>query len=70
MVEEIMRISYYRRLSSLVASYKVKAVAYYFYSAKILTKYTNLGTITTADKEPYNLTTIGVDIAINLNAEA
>jgi hypothetical protein len=65
-----MRISHYGRLSSLVASYKVRAVAYCFHSAKILTKYTDLGTIATADKEPYNLTTIGVDTAINLNAEA
>jgi hypothetical protein len=70
MVKEIIRISYYRRLSSLVASYKVRVIAYYFHSAKILTKYTDLGTIAITDKELYNLTTIGVDTTINLNAEA
>jgi hypothetical protein len=36
---------------------------------EILMKDTNLGTITTADKELYNLTAISVDIAIDLNAE-
>jgi hypothetical protein len=68
-VKEIMRINYYRRLSSLVVSYKVKAITYYFNSMEILMKDTNLGTIPTADKELYNLTAISVDIAIDLNAE-
>jgi hypothetical protein len=69
-VEEVMRIDYYRRLFSLITSYKVRAVAYYFYSIKILTKYTNLGTITTTDEELYNFTTISVYITIDFNTEA
>jgi hypothetical protein len=68
-VKEIVRISYYRRLSSLIASYKVKAITYYFNSIKILTKDTDLGTIAATDKKLYNLTVIGVDTAIDLNAE-
>jgi hypothetical protein len=36
----------------------------------ILTKHTDLGTIAAADEEPYNLTAIGVDTAIDLDAEA
>jgi hypothetical protein len=64
-----MRIGHYRRLSSLVASYKVKAITYCFNSIKILTKDTDLGTIAAADKELYNLTAIGVDTAIDLNVE-
>jgi hypothetical protein len=65
-----MRIGHYRRLSSLITSYKVKAIAYCFHSIKILTKYTNLGTITAIDEESYNLTAIGVYTAINLDIEA
>jgi hypothetical protein len=69
-VKEIIRINHYKRLSSLITSYKVRAITYYFNSIKILTKNTNLGTITTTDKELYNLTAIGVNIAIDLNTEA
>jgi hypothetical protein len=68
-VKEIVRIGYYRRLSSLVASYKVRAITYYFNSIKILMKDTDLGTITITDKKLYNFTVIGVDTAIDLNAE-
>jgi hypothetical protein len=70
MVEEVVRIGHYRRLSSLITSYEVRAVVYYFHSIEILTKYTDLDTITTADEEPYNLTTIGVYIVIDFNTEA
>jgi hypothetical protein len=69
-VEEIVRIGHHRRLSSLVASYEVRAVAYCFHSIEILTKYTDLGTIAAADEEPYNLTAVGVYTAINLDTEA
>jgi hypothetical protein len=65
-----MRIDYYKRLSSLITSYKVRAVVYCFHSIKILTKYTNLGTITAADKELYNFTAIRVNTVIDLNTEA
>jgi hypothetical protein len=64
-----MRIGHYRRLFSLIASYKVRAVTYYLNNIEILTKDTDLGTIAAADKESYNLTAIGVDTAIDLNAE-
>ena len=70
MVEEIVRIGYHRRLSSLVASYEVRAITYCFDSIEILTEDTDLGAIVTADKEPYNLAAISVDTAIDLNAEA
>jgi hypothetical protein len=70
MIEEVMRIGHYRRFSSLITSYEVRAVAYCFHSIEILTKYINLGTITAADEEPYNLTTVGVYITIDLNTEA
>jgi hypothetical protein len=70
MVKKIICISYYRRLSSLIALYKVKVVAYCFHSVKILTKYTDLGTITITDKKLYNLIIISVNTAINLNVEA
>ena len=70
MVEEVVRIGHHRRLSSLITSYKVRAVAYCFHRMEILTKYTDLGTIAAADEEPYNLTAIGVYTAIDLNAEA
>jgi hypothetical protein len=69
-VEEVVRIGHYRRLSSLITSYEVRAVTYRFHSIEILTKYTDLGTITTADEEPYNLTAIGVYTAIDLDTEA
>jgi hypothetical protein len=69
-VEEIVRIGHYKRLSSLITSYKIRAVAYYFHSIKILTKYTNLSTITATDEEPYNLSAIDVYIAIDLDTEA
>jgi hypothetical protein len=70
-VEEVeVRIGSHRGLSSLVTSSEVRAVACCFHSVEILTKYTDLGTITATDKEPYNLTTLGVDTAIDLNAEA
>jgi hypothetical protein len=69
-VEEIIRIGYYRRLSSLITSYKIRIVVYYFYSIEILTKYINLNTITTTDEELYNFTTISVYIVINFNTEA
>jgi hypothetical protein len=65
-----MRISYYRRLSSLVTPYKAKVVAYYFHSIKILMKYTDLGTIAATDEKLYNFTAIGVYTAIDLNPEA
>jgi hypothetical protein len=65
-----MRIGYYGRLSSLITSYEVKVVAYYFHSIEILTKYTDLSTITTTDEELYNLTAVGVYITIDFNAEA
>ena len=58
-VEEVVRIGHHRRLSSLVVSYEVRAVAYCFDSIEILTEYTDLGAIAAADKEPYNLTAIG-----------
>jgi hypothetical protein len=70
MVEEVVRIGYYRRLSSLITSYEVRAVAYYFYSIEILTKYTDLSTITTTDEELYNFSAIGVYIAIYFDTEA
>jgi hypothetical protein len=70
MVKEIIYINYYRRLSSLITPYEVKVVVYYFHNIKILTKYTNLGTITTTDEKLYNLTAIGVYIAIDLNLKA
>ena len=70
MVEEVVCIGHHRRLSSLIASYKVRAITYCFDSIEILTKDTDLGPIAAADKEPYNLTAIGVDTAIDLNAEA
>jgi hypothetical protein len=70
MVKEIIYISYYRRLSSLITSYEVRAITYYFNSIKILMKDINLSIITTADKELYNLMIISVNITINLNAEA
>jgi hypothetical protein len=70
MVEEIIRIDYYRYLFSFIISYEVRAVAYCFYNIKILTKYINLGTITTVDEEPYNLTAIDVYIIINLDIKA
>jgi hypothetical protein len=69
-VEKVVRIGHHRRLSSLVASYEVRAITYCFDSIEILTKDTNLGTIVTADKEPYNLTAIDIDTAIDLNADA
>lgn len=69
-VEEIICIGHYRCFSLLVASYEVRVVAYCFYSIEILTKYTDLNTITTADKELYDFTAIGVYIAINLDIEA
>jgi hypothetical protein len=43
---------------------RIGAITYCFDSIEILTKDTNLGTIATADKEPYNLTAIGVETAI------
>jgi hypothetical protein len=49
---------------------KLGAVAYYFHSIEILTKYTDLGTIAAADEEPYNLTAVGVYTAINVDTEA
>jgi len=70
MVEEVVRIGHHRRLSSLVTSYEVRAVAYCLHSIEILTKHTDLGTIAVTDKEPYNLTAVGVYTAIDLNAEA
>src|SRR5437868_5013100 len=69
-VEEIVRIGHHRRLSSLVTSYEIRAVAYYFHSMEILTKYTNLSTIAATDEEPYNLSAIGVYTAIDLDTEA
>ena len=69
-VEEVVRISHHRCLSSLVTSYEIRAVAYCFHSVEILTKYTDLGTIAAADEEPYNLTAVGVYTAIDLDTEA
>jgi hypothetical protein len=69
-IKKIIRINYYKRLSSFIASYKVRVVAYCFNSIKILTKYTNLGTITTTNKELYNFTAISVNITIDLNIKA
>jgi hypothetical protein len=69
-IKEIIRINYYRCLSSLITSYKVRAVVYYFHNIKILIKYINLGTIAAADKELYNFTIIGVYITIDLDTEA
>jgi hypothetical protein len=69
-VKEIVRIGHHRRLSSLVTSYEVRAVAYCFHSIEILTKYTNLSTIAATDEEPYSLTAIDVYIAIDLDTEA
>jgi V8-like Glu-specific endopeptidase len=57
-IKEVIRIDYYKRFSSLITSYKVKIVVYYFYNIKILTKYTNLDTITIIDEELYNFTAI------------
>jgi hypothetical protein len=59
-----------RYLSFFIVSYKIRAVTYYFHSIEILTKNTDLNTITAADEELYNLTTIGVYIVINLDTEA
>jgi hypothetical protein len=70
MIKEIIRINYYRCLSSLITPYKVKVVAYYFHSIKILTKYTNLNMIITINEKLYNLITIGVYITIDFNPEA
>jgi hypothetical protein len=70
MIEEIVRIGHHRRLFSLITSYKVRTVVYCFHRIKILTKYTDLGTITAADEESYNFTAVGVYTAIDLNAEA
>jgi hypothetical protein len=69
-IEEVMRIGYYRYLSSLITPYKVRIIAYCFYNIEILAKDAGLGTITAADEEPYNLTTIGVYTAIDLDIKA
>ena len=69
-IEEVMCIGHHKYFSPLIASYEVRAVAYYFHSIKILTEYTNLSTITTTDKEPYDFTAIGVHTTINLDTEA
>jgi hypothetical protein len=66
-VEEVVHISYHRCLSSLITSYKVRAIVYRFHSIEILTKYTDLDTVTAADEESYNLTAICVYTAIDLN---
>jgi hypothetical protein len=65
-----VRIDYYKRLSSLITSYKIRVVTYYFHNIEILTKYTNLNTITIIDEELYNLSAIGVYIAIDFDTEA
>jgi len=69
MIKEIICISYHRRFSSSITSYEVKTVAYCFHNMQILTKYTDLHIIITANKKPYNLTIVNVYTAVDFDTE-
>jgi hypothetical protein len=63
-----MRVSCYKRLSSLVGIKEIKIITYYLNNNKVLPYYTNLCMVTKTKIKLNNLLRKGIYISVDFNA--